>query len=197
MSSDLLATDLIEQMLQDYRRKAADLRAERRVLESLAKRLNYDLTGLDDSEEGAGPKQLSLKSDQFFGMTQTGAVAEFLRLKGKPATMEEILASLKAGGLEITGKDPKMNLYTQLLRATKRFVKLPSGEFGLLEWYPGVYQKRNNRKPKMKGGLTASGTTQTDEDEDDDEGEVEPDEAEDEVSASAPKPSTKSGGGKG
>jgi hypothetical protein len=159
MSNDMTAKELLESMAQEYRRKVVELRAERKLLETLATRIGIELESLEleGVDDTGAQKPLTMKSDQFFGMSQTGATAAYLKMKGKPATMEDILAALKAGGIEINGKDPRMTLYTQILRATKSFVKLPSGEIALLEWYPNVHFNRTRRK----GGRKPANATAT------------------------------------
>lgn len=81
-------------------------------------------------------KILHIRPDEFFGMSQTDAAAAYLKKVGHAIHLDQILEALRAGGVKFTGKDPKTNLYTVLVRGTRRFVLVSPSTFGLIEFYP-------------------------------------------------------------
>lgn len=107
------------------------------------------------------------------GRGGSDAAAAYLKMVHRPCTLEEIKEALQRGGLVFAGKDPKSTLYTQLVRATLRFVKLPTGEFALLDWY----EREKNRRLKRggeKSGSNGSSKASDDISEEPDDHEEEP-----------------------
>jgi hypothetical protein len=137
--------DIIKDLLSDYGKKAAELQTLRSTIETLAKKYNVPCEFPDASGNGAKVGS-SVTADQFFGKSQPDAAEEYLRRVGHAVPVEEILEALRSGGMKFSGKDPRGTLYTQMIRATMRFVKMPSGAFGLLEWYPTEHAKRTRGK---------------------------------------------------
>lgn len=137
--------DIIKDLLSDYGKKAAELQTLRSTIETLAKRYNVACEFPDANGHG-GKAGSHVTADQFFGKSQPDAAEEYLRRVGHAVSVDEILEALRAGGMKFSGKDPRAGLYTQLIRATMRFVKVPSGAFGLLEWYPSEHAKRTRGK---------------------------------------------------
>lgn len=79
---------------------------------------------------------LQVKPGEFYGMSHTEAAQAYLRKVGHAVHVDKILEVLQAGGVKMAGKTPKANLYTALVRGTKRFVLVSPGTFGLAEFYP-------------------------------------------------------------
>ncbi len=125
---------------------------------------------------------LSTRPDEFFGMSQTTGAEAFLRKVGHAVGLEQILDALSKGGLAIGGGDPRKTLYTQLVRATRKFVLVSPNTFGLRDFYPNLGKKekralaeagskrqgkktgrgkaRSRRKPDHTAGASERGTEQ-------------------------------------
>ena len=95
-----------------------------------------------------GPPKI--KPGEFFGQSQTEAAATYLRRLGHAAQIDQILEALKSGGVKFSGAAPKGNLYTVLVRGTRRFVLVSPGTFGLIEFYPD--RPRPEKKQRGKRG---------------------------------------------
>jgi hypothetical protein len=80
--------------------------------------------------------KLQGRPDEFFGMSQSEAAAAYLKKVGHAVHLDQILEALRAGGVKFEGKEPKTNLYTVLVRGTRRFVLVSPSTFGLMEFYP-------------------------------------------------------------
>ena len=93
---------------------------------------------------GGTTKALHIRPDEFFSMSQTDATAAYLKKVGHAVHIDQILEALKSGGVKFSGKEPKINLYTVLVRGTRRFVLVSPSTFGLVEFY----QKRKSGKDK-------------------------------------------------
>jgi len=100
----------------------------------------------------AGTEQdASRKRSRFYGKRLATAVREYLDGRaGEPATTEEILSALEAGDFDFDGlgwkRDTRLrSLAMSLAKNTATFHRLPSGAFGLLDWYPSVAGNKRQR----------------------------------------------------
>jgi hypothetical protein len=80
-----------------------------------------------------------------------------------PATVDEIYAAMEDGSYQFEIPDretAKRGLHISLAKNSSTFHKLPSGKFGMREWYPGVKEPKadesangnghHNGKPRQK-----------------------------------------------
>ena len=94
----------------------------------------------------------SIRPDQFFGKPFNTAVKEFLRMKGRAATAEEIYGALKQGGFEFTGEEKYQlrGVAISLGKSRNDFVYVKSSNaFGLWEFYPNLKKKRESGKQEQ------------------------------------------------
>jgi len=120
-----------------------------------------------DVEVSATYGTLSLRPDQFFGKGLSTAVKEFLRLKGRACTAQEIFEALKVGGYEfpVEWKEKFMlkNLSISLGKNRVDFVPVPSstgeGAYGLWEFYPEKKREREREKQSKEEPKTFTQTT--------------------------------------
>lgn len=137
---------VLNDLISDYKSKMDELRGIEAAIKLIATKygLEYELpvAGGEGAPAQAGRK---IRPDQFFGKTQLDSAEEYLRMIGHACSVEEILKALTDGGMKFDTKNPRANLYTQMVRSTMRFAKLPQGSFGLLEWYPKEKEKRLRR----------------------------------------------------
>lgn len=125
----------------------ADLLARRAEIDAAIGQIRriYGLSDESDPQQGTLglvgktvriPKEESdIRSDTFFGLSVPNAVKKYLKLVRAPASPQAIVAALGSGGQE----NPNYtNVYTALkrLRGAGEVRKLPTGEWGLSEWYP-------------------------------------------------------------
>jgi len=78
-----------------------------------------------------------LKSDTFFKMSTSEAIAACLNLMKRPLTAREITDALQSGGLTHKAKDLYQTVFPTLLRLKDRgdVEKLADSKWGLAEWY--------------------------------------------------------------
>jgi hypothetical protein len=105
-------------------------------------------------------RSFSIAPDQFFNKPFATAVREILTIRAdtagrsNPASIDEIHAVLVEGGFNFQTNDrekQKQGLAVSLGKNTVTFRKLPSGLFGLAEWYGGA--KAQRRKVIVRGEL--------------------------------------------
>lgn len=98
-----------------------------------------------DIDSTAGECSLSFRSDRFYLQPLATAVRDILEARRASnlgsASIDEIYETLVAGGFKFTNTRDAINKRTLSISLAKNsvtFHKLPNGEFGLLEWYPGA-----------------------------------------------------------
>ena len=97
---------------------------------------NTQLAGTARASAQVSAALLYVKPGEFYGMSHTEAAQAYLRKVGHAVHIDKILEMLQAGGVKMDTKTPKANLYTALVRGTRRFVLVSPSTFGLAEFYP-------------------------------------------------------------
>jgi hypothetical protein len=156
----------LERRLADHDRKGNELRAMINFLcEEAGEPPKYSLG--DTSGAGAGPATggvlTQIKRDSFYGKKQMTAIREYLEMRRAqgdgPATPQEILEALKAGGYKFEAKSDDIalvGLRALLRKATGVFHKLPGTRaYGLMAWYPGA--KQGTSRDNADGGRSTKG----------------------------------------
>jgi hypothetical protein len=95
----------------------------------------------------------------FFGKRQVTAIREYLEMRrvhgDGPATPQEILEALKAGGYRFEAKSDVValiGLRALLRKATTVFHKLPGTRtYGLLAWYPNAKAGKSSNGRRGRG----------------------------------------------
>lgn len=120
----------------DYSAVLADLRARRdQLIQAIALLESIGATGVG---MGSASESATIRADAFFGMSVPQAVKKYLGMTGRvPKSPQDITEALKRGGQEQASYN---NVYTALKR-TPGVIKLPSGEWGLSDWYPNARKR--------------------------------------------------------
>lgn len=151
----------LERRLSDHERKGVELRRAINILcEEGGQQPKYpDLDTSTTAQESAGALT-QIRRDTFYGKKQMTAIREYLemrRMQGDgPATPQEILDALKAGGYKFEAKSDEIalvGLRALLRKATTVFHKLPgTRSYGLLSWYPNAKASDNDggARPKKR-----------------------------------------------
>ncbi len=106
-----------------------------------------------ETELQANGGALSVKRNSLFGRPLTTCVREYLLMRHQanqspsPASLDEIFDALKAGGYDLAGTtsnvdDQKRGVAISLGKNSTTFVRLPTGDWALLEWYPNYKEKK-------------------------------------------------------
>jgi hypothetical protein len=150
MSNDTV----VEKLLENFNNKIKEAQEIYFTLQTLKKYgANFDLPSFGEvttsQEKLIQPTNIKIRNDEFFGQTNNEAAEKYLRKIGHAVLLNDIYEALKQGGITFAG-DGLRNVYTQLIRANRKFVRIGSGQnasFGLIEWYP---KKRNRSEEILK-----------------------------------------------
>ncbi len=95
--------------------------------------------------------KISVRPDEFFGMTYSVAAATYLEKVRHAVSMDELLDALNRGGCPVGGKEPRKTLYISLIRDVRTFVPIlgSPGFLGLRKFYPNL-KSLKEKKPKTK-----------------------------------------------
>lgn len=133
---------------EEMRALLARLEAKREALNGIIDNLKIFL-GL---EEGGGapagggfglPREV--RSDSFLGRTIPDAAKMYLQIVRRPQTTQQIADALQKGGMETKSANFLNTVQTILRRVENQggdIVRIPSGEWGLGEWYPNLQRRR-------------------------------------------------------
>ena len=105
------------------------------------------------SDIETGTTSTVIRPDQFYGKSATVAAREYLEIKKRAVSLDEILEALVKGGFnfEVAGWSDVArlrNLGISLAKNSSIFHKLPNGTVGLVKFYPEVERKLKQRKSK-------------------------------------------------
>lgn len=149
-------SDHIQRTIADLqvriREKEASIRKDKAFINHLCEMEGLDPVYADADEQSERGVSLSIRGDQFYGQPLAACIREVLEMRKAlnqgPATVNELFAALTEGGFAFDSKNDdnaKRGLRISLTKNTATFHKLPTGKFGLLEWYPGVRAPRKAR----------------------------------------------------
>jgi hypothetical protein len=124
------------------------------------------------AESGGGGGSTSrtekdISHDTFFGMTIADAAKKYLTMMKVTKSNAEIAEGLERGGLKHASKDFATTVRS-ILGAREDFTRVPNGDWGLTEWYPGQGRgrkakpdktRKRKKKAKRAARATASGET--------------------------------------
>jgi biotin operon repressor len=90
-----------------------------------------------------------VQHDSFFGMTIADAAKKYLTMMKATKSNAEIAAALEHGGLKHSSKDFNTTVRS-VLGQRDDFLRVPNGDWGLAEWYPGMGRGKKGAKPEKK-----------------------------------------------
>ena len=136
--------------IQDVESQIADLQ---RTLETLLvlKERHEALNGQSSSPRASGNPE-SISHDTFFGMTISDAAQKYLSMKKATKSTADIASALEQGGLKHSSKDFAANVRSIIGQKTDEFVRVPNGDWGLADWYPGLGRGRKMKPEKPVKG---------------------------------------------
>jgi hypothetical protein len=101
----------------------------------------------------SGTTFTTVRPDQFFGQSLSGSIKRVLEMRKAanlgPAEVRDVYDVLVKGGYAFDTRNPKdaiQGLTVSIGKNSAMFVKLPNGQVGLKEWYPGVRSARGRQR---------------------------------------------------
>jgi hypothetical protein len=152
----------LKSKLQEHEKKAIETKKLINQLSAYAG-LPVPYQDADLQLSGGG---MTVRRNAYFGRPLATCIREFLEMrKGAghgPAALEAIFEALKEGGYDletISAKgetEQKRGVAISMAKNTQNFLRLPTGDWGLVEWFPNV---------KKRKSADNAGKTEGDEDE--------------------------------
>jgi hypothetical protein len=159
MNAEILNT--IEVLTNKIRAKEEEATKLKKLVNELCAEAETEIRypGISESEAGT---LAALRSDQFYGLTLTAAIRNYLERRKASglgaASVDEIYRAIKEGGYKFETKkeeNAKISVGNALRKTSSIFHRLPNGHFGLLAWYPsakapperGLSRTKPKRKP--------------------------------------------------
>jgi hypothetical protein len=142
-----------------YDAAIADLEARIRsmqiTLETLKQLRGGDGTSFSAPSAAARLGDSEVQHDSFFGMTIADAAKKYLAMMKTTKSTADIAAGLEQGGLKHSSKDFSTTVRS-ILGSREDFLRVPNGDWGLSEWYPG---KGRGKKAKAEKPIKAKTRT--------------------------------------
>jgi hypothetical protein len=152
----------------DYSAVLADLRARKLALEKAIQGIELLIVsgaqgssisqGASEGGQDASPPDqgvpASVEPDTFFKMTIADAAKKFLRIVKKKQATRAIAEALEKGGITHSSENFTNTVAAILRREWKKDGGIVNvhGNWGLVEWYPGLNRKRGGGEAGEAGG---------------------------------------------
>lgn len=142
----------INVLVSRVEQKTQELAEMKRMINSLCREADQPVLYSDADLVAKGSAGLpTLDADQFYGKPPTTAAREYLEMRDKAVSLEEILEALERGGFDFSAQGWSQgarlkNLGISLGKNSAIFHRLPSNTWGLTKWYPGVKDKKSAKE---------------------------------------------------
>jgi len=150
----------VEVLLTQLQEQIQEVSETKKTINALRRRMGQEPLFADVAAEQIG--SASIRSDQFYGKSVLIAAREFLEMRRRACSAEDIIEGLKQGGFDfkaLTWKegDRLRSFSMTLAKNSKMFHRLPNGTFGLPAWYPEVMNKRAEEKERPESDKDEKG----------------------------------------
>ena len=174
MSEQILST--IEVLAAKVKAKEEEANELKRIVNRLCAEENLPVRFKNITEASGGSAMV--RRDQFYGQTITSAARTYFELRKSAnlgaAPVDEIYKAIREGGYKFETKNEenqKIALRNALRKTSSIFHRLPTGDYGLLSWYPGAKAKTGDDedaevqspKRRRKPGKSKTAAAQKDE----------------------------------
>jgi hypothetical protein len=146
----------IQRTIADLQQHLTELEAEgidlKKTINSLCRRIHqapiYPDAELERSHSIVGP----MRGDEYYGKALASVVRWVLEARKAanlgPATVNEIYDAMASGGYQFEAKNEDNAKRGLRISLTKNgvFHRLPTGKFGLTEWYPAIKDKAERKR---------------------------------------------------
>jgi hypothetical protein len=130
----------------DYGAVLADMEAKRDALDAAISNMKRWLGAAAPGPSSQRQTNGEIASDTFFGMGISDSIKKYLALSKGKRTTNEIVQALEKGGLTHSSKNFRNTVSTTLYREAEKpngeITKVGEGEWGLVDWYPGLRARR-------------------------------------------------------
>lgn len=139
----------INDLQEKIREKEDEVLKSKITVNNLLRLFNLPAVYSELGEPRETPAVGPVRRDEYFGQPLATVVRSILMRRRAanlgPASVNEIFDAMIAGGYKFDAKDDenaKRGLRIALTKNSGIFIKLPHGDYGLREWYPGAKEPR-------------------------------------------------------
>jgi hypothetical protein len=139
---------LLEELAEQEKQSAETKRTINALMRRMGKSPMFDDVTVNDN------LRAKVRADEYYTKPLATAVTMFLQRRREPVTTQEILKGLVQGGFEFKGwkeEDRLRLLASSMGKNTKYFHRVPSGAFGLVEWYNLEDHKQEELETNTEG----------------------------------------------
>jgi hypothetical protein len=114
-----------------------------------------------DAELQVNMAVVAVQRNSFFGRPLQTCVREFLEMRKRsnlgPASLNQIFDALREGGYDLktisanSEADQKRGVAITLAKNSATFIRLPTEDWGMRDWYPNVREKKNRASESGNG----------------------------------------------
>ncbi len=157
MSDHVMKT--IEQIVDEITKAEAVLKPKKSLANQLCQMSGVAPIYPEIDDPSLTP-QIVIRRNAFYGRPLATCIKEILEMRVnlpvREATIDEIFASLQQGGYDLdasgdTEVDQKRGVSIALGKNSQTFHRVASGDYGLVEWYPNIREKRSG--PPMRAPI--------------------------------------------
>jgi hypothetical protein len=141
---------LIEQLCRKATQKEDELTQLKETINNLCEDAKLPKP-YPDLRAGASGDISAIRSDQFYGQPLSTAIRAYLdtrKAAGRSAaSLNDIYMAVKTGGFAFNTRDEenaKASVRLTLRKNSSIFHRVPSGEYGLLSWYPNAKEQKTS-----------------------------------------------------
>jgi hypothetical protein len=140
----------IDAMVEQINAKLTEVSELKRATNTLCKVAGVDPMYPDEDQDSTGPS-FRMKADEYYGKPFSTAAKMYLQRRRTAVSAEDIMRGLEQGSFDYDALEwkPETRLRavaSSLAKNTAIFHKLPSGLFGLKEWYPEAIERKKTKK---------------------------------------------------
>ena len=161
----------IEEMVAKVEEHEAAASEAKRLVNQLCAFAKRPARYADADLQPSGVASLVVKRNTFFGRPLTTVVREYLEMRWKaglgPASLTDIYEALKEGGFDLDELSKKSEgeqrriVAVSLGKNSLTFVRLPTDDWGLKDWYPKLKNKKAENGNSGKGNGDADAAEPT------------------------------------
>jgi hypothetical protein len=148
MSDHILKT--IDQLRDEVSKAEETVKPKKRLANQLCEMAGIPpiYTGIDD--EASTPLR-TIRRNAFYGKPLSTCIRDYLEIRStlpvREASLDDVFAALKEGGYDlktsgVTEDDQKRGVAIAIGKNSQTFHRLPTGDYGLLAWYPNIKERK-------------------------------------------------------
>jgi hypothetical protein len=148
----------IEEMQVRLREHEEAVVSTKKLINQLCGYAKLPLMYQDSELLPSGFNTLTVQRNSFFGRPLTACVRDYLEMRKRanqgPSSLNDIFEALQAGGYDLdtissrNEADQKRGVAISLGKNSTTFIRLPTDDWALLEWYPNIKKRKANENGK-------------------------------------------------